>query len=188
MSEPGRPGGGETLGEIFTKLTQRGKECLLLAQQEARSQGHERITTAHVLQGILLHGRGIAVEAMRNLGVDLQQLSQAVRTAPRLEAGDTETRGSLTSHAMRAMRLAVEGQPHTARSFVGTDHLLLGLIGEGDGDAARILAAFGISHDLALGQITKLRGTPSPGTPFTVEDLVAGMVDSLVDREGPKKE
>jgi len=174
--------------ETFSVLTHRSRYCLSLAGEEAEALGQKKIGTAHVLLGILREGHGFAVSVMKNLGADLEQLSLAVRTATLREPGETETPGPLTSHALQAVRLAAESRALTGHSYAGTEHLLLGLIGEGDGDAANILAAFGISRDLVLEQILRLFERPLTANraPMDIAALIAGMVDEI--QEEPREE
>lgn len=128
----------------FQKFTERARKVLQLAQEEARRGHHDRIGTEHLLLGLIREGDGIAAKVLMRLGVNLA----AARTAVELIIGHgdriREGEIGLTPRAKRVIELAVDEAQRLNHHYVGTEHLLLGLIREGDGIAAKVLEQSGV--------------------------------------------
>lgn len=141
---------------MFERFTDRARKVMAFANQEAQRYNHEYIGTEHILLGILKEGGGVAAIVLRNfkvfddVGADLRRL---------LREGDlvvTLGKSPSTPRAKRAVELAIESSRDNGNNYVGSEHLLLGLIREADGVAAQVLLNRGITFEKALGEINKL--------------------------------
>jgi len=133
------------------RFTKRSRQALSLAQDEARQLGHKYIGTEHLLLGLLREERGVAAKALTRLGVTLDQVremvEQAIGPSSRLTAGPIE----LAPRTKRVLELAIAEARRLGHYYIGTEHLLLGLVREGQGIAAGILETLGID----LGKLRK---------------------------------
>jgi excisionase family DNA binding protein len=140
----------------YDKFSERARQALRQAQEEARALRHNFIGTEHILLG-LGQGDGVAALAMRNLGAESDELRSAVFSI--VAEGPTEPPSGdfgLTRRSKRAIELAVEEATRMNHSYVGTEHLLVGLLREGDGVAAGILRSMGIELDGARSEVKRL--------------------------------
>jgi ATP-dependent Clp protease ATP-binding subunit ClpA len=129
----------------FDRFTERAKKVLVLAEEEARSMNHNYIGTEHLLLGLCAEGGGIAAKVLDMMDVGLDQVRRGVtfvvgRGDKPLEPGHSI---SLTPRAKRAIGLAVEEARRLNHNFIGTEHILLGLVREGEGVAASVLESMG---------------------------------------------
>lgn len=130
---------------MFGRFTERAQKVLFLARDEARRLGHPAVGTEHLLLGLLREGDGIAARALQALGVNLNKVRREVEKI--VVPGDLKSGEEigLTPRAKKVLELAQEeGRKHGV-SYVGTEHILLGLIREGEGVAARVLANQGLT-------------------------------------------
>jgi ATP-dependent Clp protease ATP-binding subunit ClpC len=133
---------------MFDRFTDRARRAMALANQEAQRFNHEYIGTEHILLGLVKEPGSVAAQALRNLGIDLKKVR--LETEKLVQSGpDTVTLGRLpyTQGAKRALELSMEEARQLGHNYVGTEHLLLGLIREGEGIAARVLANLGANLD-----------------------------------------
>jgi excisionase family DNA binding protein len=136
----------------FDKFTQRARNVLTLAQEEARGFNHNYIGTEHLLLGLVREGEGVAAKVLTNLGVELYRARSAVEfiigrgTQP---SGEQPLSGQigLTPRAKKVLQLAVDEARRLGHHYIGTEHLLLGLVREGEGIAAGVLESLGINLD-----------------------------------------
>jgi ATP-dependent Clp protease ATP-binding subunit ClpC len=144
------------------KFTERVRRVMFLAREEAARLHHDYIGTEHLLLGLLREGQGIAASVLNNLGLDLDAIRQAVESMVS-STGGTLTIGEIpfTPRAKRVVELAVEEARQLGHNYVGTEHLLLGLIREGEGVAARVLLQMGVDRKKVREETLKLLG----GTP-----------------------
>ena len=133
----------------FEKFTERARRVLTLAQEEAQHFSHSYIGTEHILLGLVREEEGIAARVLINLGVVLSK----VRSAVEFIIGRGEKPGSdeigLSPRAKRVIELAIDEARHLGHNYIGTEHLLLGLLREGEGIAASVLDSFGITLERA---------------------------------------
>ncbi len=133
----------------FDRFTKRARHVLTLAQEEAQRFGHNYIGTEHLLLGLLREEKGVAAQVLRNLGIEIGQIRQSIEDiigrGERIVLGEV----GLTPRAKKVIELAVDEARRLAHQFVGTEHLLLGLIREGEGVAAGVLE----SSSLRLEQV-----------------------------------
>ncbi len=150
---------------LFGRFTERAQKVLYLAQDEARRLGHPAVGTEHLLLGLLREGEGIAARALQALGVDLDKVRKEVEKI--VAPGEARMIGEvgLTPRAKKVLELAQEEGRRQGVSYVGTEHILLGLIREGEGVAARILLAQGLSLDKVRRQVLMLLGGIGPVSP-----------------------
>ena len=129
----------------FDTFTQRARNVLALAQEEAQRLSHPYIGTEHLLLGLVRQGEGMAVQVLKSLGVELGQVRQAVED--RIGRGDQLVLGEmrLTPRAKRVLELAALEARRLRHNYLGTEHLLLGLLWEGEGIGAEVLQHFGLS-------------------------------------------
>ncbi len=146
------------------KFTERVRKVMYLAREEAGRLQHDYIGTEHLLLGLIREGEGIAANVLTNLGLDLEVIRQTVESmvaAP----GSTLTLGEIpfTPKAKRVLELAIEEARQLGHNYVGTEHLLLGLIREGEGVAARVLQELGVDRKKVRDETLRLLGGPTPG-------------------------
>lgn len=150
---------GVDMRDRFSRFTERARRTLALSQDEAHALGHGYIGSEHLLLGLLDEGGGVAAVALRNLGVDPERVRQRVGSI--LGRGEVATTGevSLTPRSKRILELAVDEARLLGHDFVGTEHVLLGMIREGEGVGAEVLAEMGVRLDAAREETLRvLRG------------------------------
>ena len=132
---------------MHDKFTERVRKVIFLAREEASRLQHDSIGTEHLLLGLLREGEGIAATVLTNLGLDLDAIRQSVENMV-AHTGGTLTIGEIpfTSNAKRVLELAVDEARQMGHNYVGTEHLLLGLIREGEGVAAKVLLDMGVER------------------------------------------
>lgn len=148
------------------RFTERAQRVLRLAEEEARSLRHAAVGTEHLLLGLAREGEGVAARALQNLGVDLDRVRQEVTKLVGRTAGAGSSQVTLTPRAKKVLELANDESRRQGVNYVGTEHILLGLIREGEGIAAHVLSNLGVSTDKVRHQVTVLLGGGSLG-PFT---------------------
>jgi ATP-dependent Clp protease ATP-binding subunit ClpA len=130
--------------ERFDKFTERARKVLSLAQVEAQHLHHNYIGTEHLLLGLVREGEGVAAVVLRNLAVDLNKVRAAVEhiigRGDRIVLGDI----GLTPRAKKVIELSADEARRMNHRYIGTEHLLLGLVREGEGIAAGVLESFGL--------------------------------------------
>ncbi len=131
--------------EKYDKFTERARHVLTLAQEEARRFNHNYIGPEHLVLGLVGEGNGIAARVLGNLGVQLPQVREAVGSI--IGRGEAMIGGEigLTPRAKKVIELAVDEARRLNHNYIGTEHLLLGLVREGDGIAAEVLEARGVT-------------------------------------------
>jgi ATP-dependent Clp protease ATP-binding subunit ClpC len=139
------------------KFTERVRRVIYLARDEANRLQNDYIGTEHLLLGIAREGEGIAARVLRKLDIDLEQIQQVIENMVK-PSGGTLTLGEipLTPRAKRVLELSIEEARLLNHNYVGTEHLLLGLIREGEGVAARILLELGVDRKRVREEIMKL--------------------------------
>ncbi|MFN8588098.1 MAG: ATP-dependent Clp protease ATP-binding subunit [Candidatus Eisenbacteria bacterium] len=150
---------------MHDKFTERVRKVIYLAREEAARLQHDYIGTEHLLLGVIREGEGIAATVLNNLGLDLDRIRQEVENMVSASGG-TMTIGEIpfTPRAKRVLELAVEEARSLGHNYVGTEHLLLGLIREGEGVAAKVLLELGVDRKRVREETLKLLGgTPSAG-------------------------
>ena len=154
----------------FDKFTERARRVLTLAQEEARRFNHNYIGTEHILLGLVAEEEGVGARVLQNLGVQLSQVRQQVEFL--IGQGESVTMGELrlTPRAKRVLRLATDEARRLRHHYIGTEHLLLGLVGEGEGIAARVLESLGVSLPGVREEVMVVLGSEAGSTrrPFAI--------------------
>jgi len=178
---------------MFKRFTERARRVIILAREEAELYRHEYLGTEHILQGVIKDGGGIAVAIIQKTGTDLTQLKKELeknlpRSSSSLIIGDIP----FTSRAKKILEFAVEEARSLNHNYIGTEHLLLGLLKEKEGVACRILNGFGVYFDDVKERIIEMfkepaetaRGGDKGKTPTLDEfsrDLTKMAVDGKLD-------
>jgi ATP-dependent Clp protease ATP-binding subunit ClpC len=141
------------MSDRFDKFTERARKVLTLAQEEAQRFNHNYIGTEHLLLGLVREGDGVAAKVLANLGVELNKVRSAVEFI--IGRGDRSVTGDigLTPRAKKVIELAVDEARRLNHHYIGTEHLLLGLVREGEGIAAGVLESLGVSLEKVRNQI-----------------------------------
>ncbi|CAN7750165.1 ATP-dependent protease ATP-binding subunit ClpC [Paenibacillus sp. LjRoot153] len=153
---------------MFGRFTERAQKVLSLAQEEAVRLGHNNIGTEHILLGLIREGEGIAAKALVALGLGLEKIQDEVESL--IGRGQEQpTNIAYTPRAKKVIELSMDEARKLGHTYVGTEHILLGLIREGEGVAARVLNNLGVSLNKARQQVLQLLGSsetvsPSHGT------------------------
>ncbi len=140
----------------FDKFTERARKTLQLAQEEAQRFNHNYIGTEHILLGLVREGDGVAARVLNNLGIELNKVRSAVEFI--IGRGDRMVTGEigLTPRAKRVIELAVDEARRLNHHYIGTEHLLLGLVREGEGIAAGVLESLGVSLEKVRAQVIEV--------------------------------
>ncbi|MBX6753281.1 ATP-dependent Clp protease ATP-binding subunit [Thermorudis peleae] len=144
------------MADKFEKFTERAKKVLALAQEEARRFNHNYIGTEHILLGLVREGDGVAARVLMSLGVQLPKVRSAVEFI--IGRGDSAVVGEigLTPRARKVIELAVDEARRMNHHYIGTEHLLLGLVREGEGIAAGVLESLGVSLEKVRQQVLQV--------------------------------
>lgn len=159
---------------MFKRYTEKAKKAIMIAQEEAVNLNHDYIGTEHILIGLLKEEEGVASQVLKQLGVHVDKVVEEVERL--VEKGEYQQVGEVTftPRAKKVLELASQEASQLKNNYIGTEHILLGLIKEGSGIAVRILTDSGISLDNVYSEIMKVlmdsgaQGFPSaPGKKTT---------------------
>jgi len=143
---------------MFGRFTERAQKVLALAQEEAVRLGHNNIGTEHILLGLIREGDGIAAKALVALNLGLEKIQDEVESL--IGRGQEQpTNIAYTPRAKKVIELSMDEARKLGHTYVGTEHILLGLIREGEGVAARVLNNLGVSLNKARQQVLQLLGS-----------------------------
>ncbi len=150
------------MADRFDKFTERARRVLTLAQEEAQRFNHNYIGTEHLLLGLVREGDGVAAKVLSNLGVELSKVRSAVEFI--IGRGDQKTVGEigLTPRAKKVIELAVDEARRLNHHYIGTEHLLLGLVREGEGIAASVLESLGVNLEKVRAETTRILSQSMP--------------------------
>jgi ATP-dependent Clp protease ATP-binding subunit ClpC len=149
---------------MFERFTDRARRVVVLAQEEARMLEHNYVGTEHLLLGLVHDGDGVAARALESLGISLEAVRQQVEEI--IGRGQHPLSGSIpfTPRAKKTMELALREAEAMGHGYVGTEHLLLGLVREGDGVAAKVIVRLGGDLNRVRQQVILLQsGGPGSG-------------------------
>jgi ATP-dependent Clp protease ATP-binding subunit ClpC len=124
----------------FNKFTERARKVILLAKEEAKRFNHDYIGTEHMLLGLVKEGEGVAAAVLTSIGLDFENIKTEVERL--VQPGlDTPVEGDIpfTPRAKKVIELAMDEARNLGHNYIGTEHLLLGLIREGEGVASQVL-------------------------------------------------
>lgn len=171
---------------MFEKFTDRSKRVVVLAQEEARALNHDHIGSEHILLGLIDEGEGVAVKALESQGINLESLRRQVKQI----IGHGQQAPShlpFTAGTREVLALSLREASELGHDYIGTEHILLGLIGEEAGVAAQVLAQLGVKADGTRQQIIHLlhgqaQAVSSPGG---VSDEVGGRGRAVAAESSP---
>ncbi len=150
-------------------FTERVRKVLAMAREEAARLHHEYVGTEHILLGLIREGEGVAAAVLNNLSVDLEEIQQKIEETVKKGKAAQASGPDLpyTSRAKKVLELAMGEARELNHSYVGTEHLLLGLLREEKGIAAQVLSEAGVNLEAARAETLRLLGTEMPqgGTP-----------------------
>jgi len=179
---------------VFERFNDRARRVVVLAQEQARMLNHNYIGTEHFLLGLILEGEGVGALALRNLGINLEDVRQQVEDL--LGRGQQGPSGHIpfTPRAKKVLEFALREALQLGHNYIGSEHLLLGLIREGESTAAQILAKLGadlsrvrqLVNQLVSGatppEVTVSAGSTAPATSPTLDQFGTNLTQSA--REG----
>jgi ATP-dependent Clp protease ATP-binding subunit ClpC len=153
---------------MFERFTDRARRVVVLAQEEARMLDHNYIGTEHLLLGLVHEGEGVAAESLDSLGISLETVRTTVEQI--IGRGQQMPSGHIpfTPRAKKVLELSLREALQLGHNYIGTEHLLLGLIREGEGVAAQVLVKLGAKLDLVRQRVIQVladRGGDEPGIP-----------------------
>ncbi|MBQ0137830.1 MAG: ATP-dependent Clp protease ATP-binding subunit [Kurthia sp.] len=177
---------------MFNRFTQRAQKVLQLAQEEAIRMKHEAIGTEHILLGLIREGGGIAAKALEAIEVSPEMIEAGIEELVGVGSKNVGPIVHYTPRAKKVIELSVDESRKLGHSYIGTEHILLALIREGEGVAARVLNNSGVSLNKARQQVLQLLGsadatpnggasTPAASTP-TLDSLARDLTE--IAREG----
>jgi ATP-dependent Clp protease ATP-binding subunit ClpC len=168
---------------MFERFTDRARRVVVLAQHEARTLGHDYISTEHLLLGLIDEGQGVAITALTSMGINLDEMRQAVLDSIGRGAKPLAESGHIpfTPRAKKVLELSLREANQLGHNYIGTEHILLGLIREGGG-AAQLLAGAGVDHDRARQQVIELLFGHREAGSVTTSPPAAPVADELMGR------
>ena len=146
---------------MFQRFTDRARRVVVQAQKEAGMLGHDYLGTEHVLLGLIHDGNGVAAKALEALGIGSDAVRQRVEEVTVRGEQVPSGRIPFTEQAKDVLKLALQESHDLGHDYIGTEHILLGLIREGDGVAAGVLSALGADLDRTRQQVIRLLGQES---------------------------
>ncbi|WP_427136543.1 ATP-dependent Clp protease ATP-binding subunit [Pseudarthrobacter sp. S9] len=166
---------------MFERFTDRARRVVVLAQEEARTLNHNYIGTEHILLGLIREGEGVAAKALESLGISLEGVREQVQET--VGQGQQSQPGHIpfTPRAKKVLELALREALQLGHNYIGTEHILLGLISEGEGVATQVLVKLGADLDQVRQQVIQLLAgsqgkEPLAGGGSQLERIPAGSV------------
>ena len=150
---------------LFERFTDRARRVVVLAQEEARLLNHNYIGTEHILLGLIHEGEGVAAKALESLGISLEAVRSQVEEI--IGQGGSSPSGHIpfTPRAKKVLELSLREALQLGHNYIGTEHILLGLIREGEGVAAQVLVKLGADLSRVRQQVIQLlSGYSGPGS------------------------
>jgi ATP-dependent Clp protease ATP-binding subunit ClpC len=148
----------------FNRFTERARKVILLAKEEARRFSHDYIGTEHILLGLVKEGEGVAAAVLTSLGLEADSIRLEVERL--VQAGPARVMGNdipFTPRAKKVIELAMDEARSLGHNYIGTEHLLLGLIREGEGVASQVLLNMGLDLKSVREEVLNLLGSSVPG-------------------------
>lgn len=147
---------------MFERFTEKAIKVIMLAQEEARRLGHNFVGTEQVLLGLIGEGTGIAAKTLKSMGVNLKDARVEVEKIIGRGSGFVAVEIPFTPRAKRVLELSWDEARQLGHNYIGTEHLLLGLIREGEGVAARVLENLGVDLNKIRSNVVKMLGETKP--------------------------
>ncbi|MCL1473533.1 ATP-dependent Clp protease ATP-binding subunit [Argonema antarcticum] len=150
---------------MFERFTEKAIKVIMLAQEEARRLGHNFVGTEQILLGLIGEGTGVAAKVLKSMGVNLKDARIEVEKIIGRGSGFVAVEIPFTPRAKRVLELSLEEARQLGHNYIGTEHLLLGLIREGEGVAARVLENLGVDLSKVRTQVIRMLGENTEVTP-----------------------
>ena len=147
---------------MFERFTEKAIKVIMLAQEEARRLGHNFVGTEQVLLGLIGEGTGVAAKTLKSMGVTLKDARAEVEKIIGRGSGFVAVEIPFTPRAKRVLELSWDEARQLGHNYIGTEHLLLGLIREGEGVAARVLENLGVDLNKVRSNVVKMLGESKP--------------------------
>jgi ATP-dependent Clp protease ATP-binding subunit ClpC len=168
---------------MFNRFTERARKVIVYAKEEARRFNHDYIGTEHLLLGLVREGEGVAAAVLQKLGLDLEtiriEVEKLVQPGPQTQVlGDIP----FTPRSKKALELSAEEARALGHNYIGTEHLLLGLVKEGEGMAYRVLLNLGLDLGKLRNEVMDLLGSGIPG--FSNQEPVKSDKTPAIDAYG----
>ncbi len=172
------------MGSRFEKFSERARRVLSLAQEEAQRFNHNYIGTEHILLGLVRETEGVAARVLSGLGVDLSKVRSAVEFI--IGRGEKPAQGEigLTPRAKKVVELAVDEARRMNHTYIGTEHLLIGLLREGEGVAAGVLESLGVTLEKVRTETHRILSNSSSGTSSSSQSARTGTRTPTLDQLG----
>ncbi|MCX5716650.1 MAG: ATP-dependent Clp protease ATP-binding subunit [Candidatus Omnitrophica bacterium] len=150
---------------MFNRFTERARKVILLAKEEAKRFNHDYIGTEHILLGLIREGEGVAAAVLENLGLDPEKIRAEVEKLVQPGPSTVVSSGDLpfTPKAKKVIELAMDEARNLGHNYIGTEHLLLGLIREGEGAASQVLMNLGLDLNKVRDEVMQILGSATPG-------------------------
>ena len=165
---------------MFNRFTERARKVIVYAKEEARRFNHDYIGTEHLLLGLIREGEGVAAAVLQKLGLDLETIRLEVEKL--VQAGPaTQVVGDIpfTPRSKKALELSAEEARALGHNYIGTEHLLLGLVKEGEGMAYRVLLNLGLDLGKLRNEVMELLGSGIPGYGQQPDTVKAGKTPAI---------
>ncbi|MEH2121751.1 ATP-dependent Clp protease ATP-binding subunit [Nostoc sp.] len=150
---------------MFERFTEKAIKVIMLAQEEARRLGHNFVGTEQILLGLIGEGTGVAAKVLKSMGVNLKDARIEVEKIIGRGSGFVAVEIPFTPRAKRVLELSLEEARQLGHNYIGTEHLLLGLIREGEGVAARVLENLGVDLSKVRTQVIRMLGETAEVSP-----------------------
>ncbi|MEK6715566.1 MAG: ATP-dependent Clp protease ATP-binding subunit, partial [Candidatus Omnitrophota bacterium] len=161
---------------MFNRFTERARKVIILAKEEARRFNHDYIGTEHILLGLIREGEGVAAAVLQKMGLSLEtiriEVEKLVKSGP-----TTQILGDIpfTPRAKKTLELAAEEARVLGHNYIGTEHILLGMIRDGEGVAFQVLVNLGLDLERVRQEIMEILGSATPGFGMGAAGGVAGV-------------
>ena len=165
---------------MFNRFTERARKVIVYAKEEAKRFNHDYIGTDHLLLGLIREGEGVAAAVLQKLGLNLETIRLEVEKL--VQAGPaTQVVGDIpfTPRSKKALELSAEEARALGHNYIGTEHLLLGLVKEGEGMAYRVLLNLGLDLGKLRNEVMELLGSGIPGYGQQQETVKAGKTPAI---------
>jgi Clp amino terminal domain, pathogenicity island component len=168
--------------EMFERFTDRARRVVVLAQEEARMLNHNYVGTEHILLGLIHEGEGVAAKALESLGISLEAVRQQVEEI--IGQGQQAPSGHIpfTPRAKKVLELSLREALQLGHNYIGTEHILLGLIREGEGVAAQVLVKLGADLNRVRQQVIQLLHGYQGKEPAAAGQLERELADDILIR------